>query len=307
MAKRDYSFTQSLLICLVVYVIALVGALITIRLAEGWFFKQYFALGPLWVALLADVVATIIVFIFSVIFKNASLYDPYWSVAPPLIAWYWMDKVDSHAPPVWLMLVVITFWAIRLTLNWIRGWKGLAHEDWRYVMLHDKNPSLYWLTNFGGIHMFPTIMVFLGMLPVYFYCLWIFWPGLVPNQIYIPLLIWMGAFISLGAAIIELIADEQMRVFKKTAKAGEYITTGIWKYSRHPNYFGEISFWFGLWVMMMGVAPDCWWTGIGFVAMLALFLFASVPMMEEKNLKNKPGYGDYVKRVSVLIPWFPKK
>ncbi|HLP52989.1 MAG TPA: DUF1295 domain-containing protein, partial [Chitinophagales bacterium] len=189
-------------------------------------------------------------------------------------------------------------------LNWARGWQGLVHEDWRYVMLREKNPKLYWLTNFGGIHMFPTIMVFLGMLPVYFattYAAYMLCEGFQYND-----LVAVGFLVCVAAAIIALVADEQMRRFKKKAKPGEFIDEGIWKYSRHPNYFGEILFWFGLWVMQMSTAPGYWWTGIGWVAMLIMFMFASIPMMEEKNLKSKPGYADYVKRVSVLVPWFRK-
>src|SRR5580698_10001606 len=100
MAKTGYSLNQSLLICLWVYLIAATGAAALLYFLDGRY-------NPLVLALFADILATVIVFIFSVIFKNASLYDPYWSVAPPLIAWYWMLKFSSHWWPTWLMLSVI--------------------------------------------------------------------------------------------------------------------------------------------------------------------------------------------------------
>lgn len=243
-----------------------------------------------------DVVATVVVFIFSIAFHNSSLYDPYWSVAPPLIALFWI-KNGFNQLAAYLMLFAILFWAIRLTLNWARGWQGLAHEDWRYKMLREKNPKLYPVTNFFGIHLFPTLMVFLGMLPVY-----IVTSQTVIRTVSIPILI-VGLILSLAATIIQLVADEQMRSFKIKAEPDRYINTGLWKFSRHPNYFGEILFWTGLWVMQMAVVPTCWWTSIGFVAMLCMFLLASIPMMEEKNRKSKVGYEEYRKRVSVLIPW----
>ena len=199
------------------------------------------------------------------------------------------------------MLFTILLWSVRLTFNWCRGWKGLSHEDWRYKMLREKNPRLYPFINFAGIHLFPTIMVFLAMQPVYVMTSQ-FMEAVTKNPLFI-----IGLLITIAATTLELVADEQMHQFKKHAQRGDYINSGLWKYSRHPNYFGEILFWFGLWVMQMGVAPQYWWTAMGFIAMLIMFLFASIPMMEAKNLQSKAGYESYIKRVSVLIPWPVKK
>jgi steroid 5-alpha reductase family enzyme len=257
-------------------------------------------MNSLFLVLTADIIATVIVFIFSIAFGNSSLYDPYWSVAPPLMAYYWLIT-GSITLPGYLMLAAIIVWSVRLTFNWCRGWQGLAHEDWRYKMLREKNPATYPLINFAGIHLFPTIMVFLGMLPVY-----VMSSRFSDADINQPLFL-LGLLITFAAILIELIADEQMHQFKKSAKKGEYINYGLWKYSRHPNYFGEISFWFGLWVMQIGVAAHYWWTAIGFIAMIMMFLFASIPMMEARNLHRKAGYQDYLKRVSRLVPMPVKK
>lgn len=294
--NRTYSRTTSFVICLFVYLIAFTSAVGFLLFYEG-------TMNQILLAFIADVIATVVVFIFSTLFKNASLYDPYWSVAPPLVAWYWI-ATGIHSFAADAMLIVILVWAIRLTLNWVRGWKGLVHEDWRYIMLRNKNPKLYWLTNFAGIHLFPTVMVFLGMLPLYYVTHYI---DLKCSRICFNHWILLTGFaISIIATVIELIADEQMRAFKKRAQPGEFIQQGLWKYSRHPNYFGEISFWLGLFVMQMSVSTEYWFTAIGFVAMLVMFVFASIPMMEEKNRNNKPGYAEYAKKVSVLVPWFRK-
>lgn len=294
--QGKYSLTASFVICTFVYLIAF-------TVAGAFLFFYSGSLSPLWLALIADVIATVVVYSFSLLFKNSSLYDPYWSVIPPFIAWYWFSANQTAGVISMALMVSISAWAIRLTLNWARGWHGLVHEDWRYVMLRNKNPKLYWLTNFGGIHMFPTLMVFAGMVPVYY-------ASTLATQLkcytYSPVIVGIGVAIALLATIIELLADEQMRSFKKRAKPGEFINEGIWRYSRHPNYFGEILFWFGLWVIQLSITPQYWWTAFGWVAMLVMFLFASIPMMEEKNLKSKPGYAEYVKQVSVLIPWFSK-
>jgi len=293
MNKGTYSRPVSFLICFLVYVVAF-------AIADGFVFYFEERIDRLWVIFWADVVATVLVFTFSVGFRNSSLYDPYWSVAPPLIAVFWL-VTGTISLTGYLMLITILFWSVRLTFNWCRGWRGLSHEDWRYIMLREKNPVLYPLINLTGIHLFPTIMVFLGMLPVY-----VVTTIDTGVSVHNPLLV-IGLFITFASTIIALIADEQMRQFRNQAKKDEYIKTGLWKYSRHPNYFGEISFWFGLWVMQMAVAPQFWWTIIGFISMTLMFLLASIPMMEAKNRKSKTGYDNYMNQVSRLIPWPTKK
>lgn len=288
---KVYSLTTSYLICMVAYVCALVAAYLFLQIVPD---KK-----SLLMLFVADVIATVVVFMFSLAFKNSSIYDPYWSVIPPFLLLQRFSVYQvMNTEMVTALALVICLWAVRLTYNWAKGWQGLAHEDWRYKMLREKNPKLYPVTNFFGIHLFPTVMVFLGMLPVL---------TIATGCCFHPIVFYAGAGISIIAVVIEFAADEQMRAFKKTAKQGEFIQQGLWKYSRHPNYFGEILFWFGLWVMAVANVLFFAWTGIGWLAMLLMFVFASIPMMEEKNRKSKPGYEAYISSVSMLIPWFPKR
>jgi len=288
-ASTGYSRSTSLLIVVAAYIVCIAAGYATIRITNAYF-------PPLWSMLLADIVATVVIWIFSLALGNASMYDAYWSVIPPLIAGYWIRQSDY----CWdikniLALTVICYWAVRLTVNWARGWTGLNHQDWRYTMLREQNPKLYWLTNLGGIHLFPTIVVYLCMIPVYY---------LVTQAESNYVLILIGFVISMLATTIEFVADEQMRRFRKTAKPGEYIDFGFWRYSRHPNYFGEISFWVGLWVMSMGVPVLPWWTVSGVVVIVSMFRYASIPMMEQRTLRSKPQYAKQIRSVSMLIPWF---
>jgi steroid 5-alpha reductase family enzyme len=198
-----------------------------------------------------------------------------------------------------MIIVAISIWAIRLTWNWAKGWSGLQHQDWRYTRLQQQNPKTYWLINLMGIHLFPTVLVFLGMLPVYYSMQQ---PDTVVNSIF-----WTGFAICIVATVIEYLADEEMRFFKRYAKPASYIDKGLWKYSRHPNYFGEICFWLGLWVMQLAFVYDPWYSVVGLISMILLFVFISIPLMEKKNLKNKSGYEKYIQQVSMLVPWFRKK
>ena len=246
--------------------------------------------------LIADVIATVIIFIFSLMSGNSSLYDPYWSLIPVPIALYWiyLFPEGNHTRHIF-MLVAISIWSLRLTINWIKSWPNLLHEDWRYKKLAEDSGRLYWVVSFSGIHLFPTLFVFLGMLPV-----------LVASKMEAAIGVFdiVGLIICLAAVEIEYLADEQLRKFKLSNPAkGAHMEKGLWAISRHPNYFGEILFWFGLFFFAIGDQfMENAWTAVGFISMVILFKFISIPMMEKRLVKTKTDYENYQKWVSALIP-----
>jgi steroid 5-alpha reductase family enzyme len=113
-----------------------------------------------------------------------------------------------------------------------------------------------------------------------------------------------GVGISLAGAIIEGVADEQLRSHRHAAK-GAICDVGLWRYSRHPNYFGECLFWLGLFVLGLAAEPgDAWYAVSGVVVIVGLFLFYSIPAAERRSLARRAAYGEHQKRVSAFIPWF---
>lgn len=257
---------------------------------------------PLASVAVADAAATVAVFVFSRSFNNSSVYDPYWSVAPASIA-LWLALGPGRGDGLTLrqavVLALVVLYAVRLTFNWARGWKGLGHEDWRYVDLRNQTGKAYWPVSLLALHLMPTAVVLLGVLPLH--------AALVTGATGFGVLDVVAALVTLGAIAIETVADEQLRRFRQQHReAGEICTVGLWGWSRHPNYFGEISFWVGLW--LFGVAAGApWWAGAGVVAMIGLFAGASIPLAERRSLKRRPHYAEHQRRVSMLIPWFPKK
>jgi len=250
---------------------------------------------------IADSIATVVIFIFSRLFANSSFYDPYWSVIPPAIFHYWLYKgaVDINRAEVIAIGIVIWYWAIRLTWNWTKHWPGLHHEDWRYPILKNKIPSLNLIVDFMAIHFFPTVQVFLGMVPVYF-CLF--------NQDGTTWLFALAFIAGIAAPTIQLIADRQLHSFIATRKSGEIIQHGLWAYSRHPNYFGEWLFWISLALFGLAVSPALWyWQILGVIGMLAMFMGASIPLMEERSLERRPEYQKVIDKIPMFIPWFPKQ
>ena len=115
----------------------------------------------------ADGLATLVVFAFSRMRNNTSIYDPYWSVAPPFIALFWLALPEAQAGLLLRQMLVaslVLIWGARLTGSFWRGWPGLQHEDWRYRQLREQLGRLYWLVSLLGLHLMPTAMVFLGCL-----------------------------------------------------------------------------------------------------------------------------------------------
>jgi steroid 5-alpha reductase family enzyme len=247
---------------------------------------------------IADVVATIVVFVFSILFSNSSVYDPYWSVAPPIIVIYLMNQFpDGNNLRQMIVLILVLFWSIRLTLNWLRGWTGLKHQDWRYTSIAEKTGKFYWPVSFLGIHFMPTVFVFLGCLP-----LWYILSSNAPLNVYDVI----AAIFTFSAILTEWVADEQLIKFRKNNTANGFMESGLWSVSRHPNYLGEISFWGGLFLFILSSSgfknTGGYWTVAGFISMVILFKFISIPLMEKRNIDRKPGYREYIRKVPALLP-----
>ena len=248
--------------------------------------------------LISDIVLTLFIYLISILLKNASLYDPYWSVIPPFFLGFLMYELSAFSSLNVLMVFAIFVWAVRLTYNWAKLWHGFKEMDWRYQNFKEKHPKTYFLINLFGIQLFPTLIVF-AQLAVGFEVIL-----LNPS---LNLISFIGALMIIIAAFIQLIADSQMQIFKDNHKGQKLcIDEGLWKYSRHPNYFGEIIVWWGLYIIYFGVTLTLDVYILAPIAMTSMFYFISIPMMEKKILKTRPEYKTYQETVSKLI-FFTRK
>ncbi len=281
MNKIKQNRAASFVVLALVYILAAaIGILVYSALYLEW-----------WLSLLvADTVATVVTFIFSLIFKNASVYDPYWSVQPPviLIAFAIGKKLTIFGV---LLIIVVLFWAIRLTANWAYTFGGLEHQDWRYTMLHKKTGVMYPAVNFVGIHMVPTLIVYGCLLPA----VYAIRESLEANIVSILFLC-----VSLGAASIQGIADIQMHKFRLN-RDGEFNRHGLWRYSRHPNYLGEILMWWGIALAVVCASPSAWYLVTGALANTILFFTVSIPLADGKQ-SHKDGFDEYKKQTRMLLP-----
>jgi len=254
-------------------------------------------LPPIWVAALADLVGTALIFEFSLRLDNSSLYDPYWSLAPVVIAAYWWFVgvgADVLIRPA-IVLALVLVWAVRLTMNWFRRWNGLRDEDWRYVMLRERHGKRYWVVSWMGIHLLPTVLVFLGCLPLY--------AVLVESRTAINWIDIAAILLTAMAIWIEARADVELHRFRTAEPApSDILDSGLWGLCRHPNYLGEVLFWWGLFAFGLAANPSYWWTGVGALSITLLFKYISIPMIDERMMERRPRYEERMRSTPAIIP-----
>ena len=282
--KHNYSKGASLALVSGMYVVALGFG---VR-AFAWAVD---VMPEVWALLVADVVMTVFIWALGLAYENVSVYDPYWSVIPPVMFTVWALYKHCFTLPVILLLVATWWWGIRLTGNWAWTFQGIGHEDWRYTRYRETQPPfLFQLTNFFGLNMVPTLVVFACMLPGF---------GLFQCSEPANALTWVGFVLCIASATLQLVADTQIHRFR-AAHPGRVCDVGLWKHGRHPNYFGEIMMWWGVWLMYASLRGIDWLMLAPF-AMTDLFLFISIPMMERRQLARKPEYAAYRKRTRLFI------
>ncbi|MBE6532576.1 MAG: DUF1295 domain-containing protein [Ruminococcaceae bacterium] len=273
--------TISYIIITIIYVIATVAAVLTYNaLTFEWWLRL----------LVADIVATVITFAFSLIFSNASVYDPYWSVQPIVILT--ALAVGKALTPMRIMLLFVVYiWGIRLTVNWAYTFPNLSHQDWRYTMLKKKTGVFYPIINFVGIHMVPTLVVWGCVLPAAY----VFLFDVVPTRASVFCIL-----LSIAATIMQGVADLQMHKFRKN-RNGAFIRSGLWKHSRHPNYLGEILMWWGIALSVISADSSAVILCLGAAANTLLFLFVSIPLADGRQ-SAKPGFDEYKNETRMLLP-----
>ena len=197
-----------------------------------------------------------------------------------------------------LLLTLVTVWAVRLSLyitwrNWGRG------EDYRYQAMRRGFGPHFTLTSLFVVFGLQGLLTWLISLPVQ-----------VVMTVVAPPLGWLDA-VGIGlwsvGFVFESLGDWQLARFKANpANAGRPLDLGLWRYTRHPNYFGDALVWWGFYVVAVS-SPGGVWTIVSPIVMTYLLLEVSgVSLLETHLRRSKPGYEDYVRATSAFVPWFPK-
>lgn len=237
-------------------------------------------------------------FIISLVRKRNDVADVAWGLGFVLLAWV-SFFIGGHASPIGLAVsLLVTVWGSRLAWHIYSRNRGRP-EDYRYSEWRRSWGKWFYLRSYAQIFLLQGVLLFLIVSPV-----------LVINY---SQSVAFGPLVAVGLAVwavgffFEVVGDWQLaRFIKDPTNKGKLMTVGLWAYTRHPNYFGEVAQWWGLWLVAL-LAPYGWFAVIGPLTITLLILKVSgVPLLEKKMADN-PEFAAYKNRVSVFIPWFPKK
>lgn len=239
------------------------------------------------------------VWIASVIKQKSCIIDPFWSLLFLASAlWYVIASPGGNELRQWLLLAIVTIWSLRLSiyLFW-RNWG--KPEDRRYAKWRNEAGKTWWWRSFITVFTLQAAMAWVISVPLL---------GAAYAGAGRPLG-WFDALAVMIWAIgffFESVGDWQLAAFKANPdNKGKVLDHGVWRYTRHPNYFGDATQWWGF--FMLSVAAGVYWTVIGPLFMTALIIKVSGVALLEKDLADsKPKYRDYIERTPAFFPWFPK-
>ncbi len=241
-----------------------------------------------------------LVWLVSLARRDASIIDVFWGLGFVLVAWIYFAATDVATIRRVLVPALVSLWGVRLSLyilwrNWGKG------EDYRYRAMREKNPSVFPWLSLVTVFWLQAVLLWVISIPLLLAqrapsphgLIWLDWLGLV--------------FFVIGFAF-EAGGDWQLARFKADpANEGKVMDRGFWRYTRHPNYFGDAMVWWGLF-LFAAATPGSLWTVYSPVLMTVLLVKVSGAALLEKGLtETKPKYRDYVQRTSAFFPWFPRK
>lgn len=240
-----------------------------------------------------------LLWLWSVKLKNASIIDPFWGTGFVILAFYFLYETGLNPRSI-LLTALVSIWGLRLSIFLLI--RNMGHgEDYRYQNFRkDYGPERYWWFSFFQVFLLQGILMCLVAFPLL---------GTMIVQPSGPLGMWDILVVILWAIglAFEAGGDYQLNKFKKeSSNKGKVLDTGFWRYTRHPNYFGDAVIWwsYGLFAIISG----SYWTIIGAVIMNFLIVKVSGVSMLERTLKtSKPQYADYIARTNSFFPWIPKK
>jgi len=236
--------------------------------------------------------------------RNASIVDPVWSLGFVVVGWVSFVAMHQHVDALrtGVLLAFVTIWGVRLSLHlFIRN---IGHgEDYRYKAMRKKHGAKFWIVSLGTVYLMQGILMWLVSLPLQFGI------GIGTKTSWWVLPLVLGAIVWLIGFGFESIGDAQLKAFKADpASAGQVMDRGLWRYTRHPNYFGDASVWWGIFLVSLGAGGWAWLGVIGPVVMTTLLRRVSgVTLLEKSLVKRRPGYEDYVRRTSPFLPRLPRK
>jgi steroid 5-alpha reductase family enzyme len=236
----------------------------------------------------------------SLVVADASIVDIFWGMSFVVVAWVTALIAEGAEARRVLLVVLVSVWGLRLSgyLAWRNLGKG---EDYRYRAMRERYAPRFWIISLFVVFGLQAALSWVVSLPVQ--------GGQVPaDPDGLVLLDYVGIVVWATGLAFESIGDWQLARFKADpANQGEVMDRGLWRYTRHPNYFGDFLVWWGLYLVALATV-DAWWTVVGPLVMSVLLIRVSGAALLERSLhKRRPGYEDYVRRTSAFFPRRPRR
>jgi steroid 5-alpha reductase family enzyme len=237
-------------------------------------------------------------FMVSLIKKRNDIADVAWGMGFVLLAWFTFFTVEQNGLKSILVNLLVTIWGVRLAWHIHLRNKGKA-EDYRYLAWRKEWGKWFYIRSYFQVYILQGFFLYLIVLPV-----------LIINKNYsdsINVLDILGILVWLLGFTYEVVGDWQLAKFiKNQENKGKILQTGLWKYTRHPNYFGEVTLWWGVWLLALSF-PYGALTIIGPLTITFLITKVSGIPMLEKNMQKNPDFIAYKNKTSIFIPMPPKK
>jgi len=230
--------------------------------------------------------------------RDAGVADVAWGLAFVAIAWVASAVGGGEPERSLLIALLVTAWGLRLAAHIAERRDG---EDRRYAAMREKHGEGFALRSMWSIFGTQALIAWVISLPIQV-------AAIDPSPADIGVLGWIGAAVCAFGIVFEAVADFQLRAFtKQPDSSGKVMESGLWRYSRHPNYFGEVCVWWGVWLVALETG-SAWWTAIGPALLTFLLLRVSGVSLTEKTISSRrPGYKEYVERTSAFVPLPPKR
>lgn len=247
----------------------------------------------------AILTAATLVWILSVRLRDASVADVCWGLGFVLLAWLYCLLSPASTPRSWIVSALITLWGVRLSAHIFRRNHGKG-EDPRYQAMRASQGPAFWRRSLFTVFWLQGAILWFVALPV-----------LVAVRATQPasftLVDGLGVLLFVVGFAFEVVGDSQLARFKaEPANRGKVLDSGLWRYTRHPNYFGDATLWWGLYAMAAST-PGGWLTVLSPSLMTLLLMRVSGVTLLEGTLKaSKPGYRAYIARTPAIVPWFPR-
>lgn len=240
----------------------------------------------------------LLLWLLSLILKDSSIVDIFWGFGFVVSAWIvFYLSAGTHGLRDGLLLALVTLWGLRLTLHVFFRNAGKG-EDFRYARWRRESGSRWWWQSLFKVNLLQGLILWVVAAPLTAVQL-----PMVPDSLNI--LDYLGTGLWALGFFFETVGDMQLTRFRADPEnKGRVLQSGVWRLTRHPNYFGDAAQWWGFY--FLAAAAGGWWTVFSPILMTYLLVRVSGMAMLEKSLKEKPGYQAYVDRTSAFVPWFPK-